>query len=153
MSPSYVATISQGTHNLLLLVYHQHQAQKVMQTHEKALILYEHDLILALVSLLLILLFQVTFPSFQLLPSPLDLGQRHLHSLVLKLPKQQSHLAWHFLLLNSYSLKEFVCTWLLVSQFILLRTPTRLLAALSDYFRFVIDETSSALNLGGSSFY
>ena len=90
MSPSYVATISQGTHNLLLLVYHRHQAQKVMQTHEKALILYEHDLILALVSLLLILLFQVTFPSFQLLPSPLDLGQRHLHSLTLKLLGQQS---------------------------------------------------------------
>ena len=90
MSPSYVATISQGTHNLLLLVYHRHQAQKVMQTHEKALILYEHDLILALVSLLLILLFQVTFPSFQLLPSPLDLGQRHLHSLTLELLRQQS---------------------------------------------------------------
>ena len=64
----------------------------VMQTHEKALILYEHDLILALVSLLLILLFQVTFPSFRLLLSPLDLVQRHLHSLALKLLEQQSHL-------------------------------------------------------------
>ena len=62
-----------------------------MQTHEKVLILYEHDLILALVSQLLILLFQVTFPSFQLLLGPLDLGQHHPHSLVLKLPKQQSH--------------------------------------------------------------
>ena len=47
MIPSYVATISQEIHNLLLLIYHLHQAQKVMQTHEKALILYEHDLILA----------------------------------------------------------------------------------------------------------
>ena len=86
-----MATISQETHNLLLLVYHQHQAQKVMQIHEKALILYERDLILALESQLLILLFQVTFPNSQLLLSPLDLVQRHLHSLALKLLEQQSH--------------------------------------------------------------
>ena len=87
-----MATISQETHNLLLLVYHQHQAQKVMQIHEKALILYERDLVLALRFQLLILLFQVTFPSFQLLLSPLDLVQRHLHSLTLKLLRQQSRL-------------------------------------------------------------